>query len=291
MRDPNLTSENAVSLYNSKPYVVRCMFDVMTHWKTEIKIYQKNAQRPTERDREMWKRVALLSPLISASRSSAVNQAACKLMICDSFTSVAPTPATGGMFLEKQKSPFITFVLGGPGSGKGTQCAKIAKTFGFMHISAGDLLRREIASNSKYGTMILNTIREGKIVPSEVTVKLIQMEMESSDSDKFLIDGFPRTEENRISFERIVGTEPNVVLFFDCPEEEMVKRVLNRNEGRVDDNIDTVKKRLKVFRALNLPVINYYSEKGKLYTANAVGSEDEIFEQVRPAFASCEAIK
>ncbi|GKV17618.1 hypothetical protein SLEP1_g28096 [Rubroshorea leprosula] len=139
--------------------------------------------------------------------------------------------------------------------------------------------------------MILNIIKDGKIVPSEVTVKLIQREMESSDNHKFLIDGFPRSEENRIAFERIIGAEPNIVVFFDCPVEEMVKRVLNRNQGRVDDNIDTIRKRLKVFEALSLPVINYYSQKGKLYTINAVGTEDEIFEQVRPIFATLKVSK
>ncbi|XP_073311137.1 UMP-CMP kinase-like [Primulina huaijiensis] len=64
----------------------------------------------------------------------------------------------------------------------------------------------------------------------------------------------------------------------------MIKRVLNRNQGRVDDNIDTVKERLKVFTALSLPVINYYSDKGKLYKIDAIESEDEIFERVRPIF-------
>ncbi|XP_022731342.1 UMP-CMP kinase isoform X4 [Durio zibethinus] len=179
---------------------------------------------------------------------------------------------------------------GGPGSGKGTQCIKIVETFGFRHLSAGDLLRREIASNSADGAMILNTIKEGKIVPSEVTVKLIQKEMELSENHKFLIDGFPRTEENRIAFEQIIGVEPNVVLFFDCPEEEMVKRVLNRNQGRVDDNLETIRKRLKVFEALNLPVINYYSQRGKLYKINAIGTVDEIFEQVHPVFRAFEQV-
>ncbi|KAJ1426502.1 UMP-CMP kinase [Sesbania bispinosa] len=188
----------------------------------------------------------------------------------------------------KHIAPIITFVLGGPGSGKGTQCAKIVDTFGFKHLSAGDLLRKEMVSDSKYGSMILNTISEGKIVPSEVTVKLILREMESSDNHKFLIDGFPRSEENRIAFEQIIGSEPNLVLFFDCPEEEMVKRVLSRNQGRIDDNIDTIKKRLKVFEALNLPVIDYYAKKGKLHRINAVGTVDEIFEQVRPVFEELE---
>ncbi|XP_042504338.1 UMP-CMP kinase isoform X2 [Macadamia integrifolia] len=193
----------------------------------------------------MWRRVVSLYPLLSPSKSSVLHR------------------AKGGI-ASKEKTPFITFVLGGPGSGKGTQCAKIVETFGFTHLSAGDLLRKEISSNSENGAMILDTIKEGKIVPSEVTVKLIQKEIESSDNYKFLIDGFPRCEKNRIAFEQIIGKEPNIVLFFDCPEYEMVKRVLSRNEGRVDDNVDTIKKRLKVFSALNLPVIKHYTEKGKV---------------------------
>ncbi|XP_058763222.1 UMP-CMP kinase-like isoform X2 [Vicia villosa] len=176
----------------------------------------------------------------------------------------------------------IAFVLGGPGSGKGTQCEKIVETFGFKHLSAGDLLRKEMVSDSD--SMILDTIREGKIVPSAVTVKLILRELASGDNHKFLIDGFPRSEENRMAFERITGSEPNFVLFFDCPEKEMVKRVLSRNQGRIDDNIETMKKRLKIFEALNLPVVDYYAKKGKLHKINAVGTEDEVFEQVRRVF-------
>ncbi|XWS60076.1 hypothetical protein CRYUN_Cryun07bG0003100 [Craigia yunnanensis] len=233
----------------------------------------------------MWRRVASLS----SSNSSFLTQAAGRLNIWESLTTGIAQQAKG-VIVPKERTPFITFVLGGPGSGKGTQCIKIVETFGFTHLSAGDLLRREIVSNTADGAMILNTIKEGKIVPSQVTVKLIQKEMESGDNHKFLIDGFPRTEENRIAFERIIGVEPNVVLFFDCPEEEMVKRVLNRNQGRVDDNLETIRKRLKIFEALNLPVINYYSQRGKLYTVNAVGTVDKIFEQVRPVFSAFEVV-
>ncbi|KAM7491735.1 hypothetical protein LguiA_034656 [Lonicera macranthoides] len=235
----------------------------------------------------MWRRVNLLSQLISSSSSSTTksylvnhHQAAYGFKIWESLSSEA-----GGDFPRVQ-NPFIAFVLGGPGSGKGTQCAKIAETFGFTHLSAGDLLRKEILSNSENGAMILNKIKKGKIVPSEMTIKLIQREIESSEGNKFLIDGFPRSEENRITYERIIGKEPNIVCFFDLPEEEMVKRVLGRNQGRIDDNIDTVKERLKVFTSLNLPVVDYYSEKGKLYKINALGTVDEIFERVRPIFAS-----
>ncbi|KAL9818774.1 putative UMP-CMP kinase 2 [Arabidopsis thaliana] len=226
----------------------------------------------------MWRRVALLSPMISSSsRSLKLSQAASGLKVGESFATdiinqderVSP---------PKEKAPFITFVLGGPGSGKGTQCEKIVETFGLQHLSAGDLLRREIAMHTENGAMILNLIKDGKIVPSEVTVKLIQKELESSDNRKFLIDGFPRTEENRVAFERIIRADPDVVLFFDCPEEEMVKRVLNRNQGRIDDNITTMKKRLKIFNALNRPI-------------NAVGTVDDIFQHVLPIFNSFEQLK
>ncbi|ESQ54775.1 hypothetical protein EUTSA_v10026032mg [Eutrema salsugineum] len=239
----------------------------------------------------MWRRVASLSPMISSSsRSLSLNQAASGLKVGESFATEIINPDER-VLASKEKAPFITFVLGGPGSGKGTQCEKIVETFGLTHLSAGDLLRREISLNTKNGAMILNLIKDGKIVPSEVTVKLIQKELESSDSCKFLIDGFPRTEENRVAFERIIGADPNVVLFFDCPEEEMVKRVLNRNQGRVDDNITTMKKRLKIFEALNRPVIEYYKNKGKLYTINAVGTVDDIFQQVLPIFTPFEQLK
>lgn len=184
------------------------------------------------------------------------------------------------------RKPFVAFVLGGPGSGKGTQCSKIASDFGFTHLSAGDLLRHEIASGSEKGQLILDIIKEGRIVSSEITVELIRKAMETSNADKVLIDGFPRCEENRIAFERIVGTEPDIVVFFDCPEDEMVKRLLGRNQGRVDDNIETIKKRLKVFESLNIPVVDYYSSRGKVHKINATGTADEIFEAVRRLFSS-----
>ncbi|RZC02581.1 UMP-CMP kinase 3 isoform A [Glycine soja] len=167
-----------------------------------------------------------------------------------------------GSLLEK--NPSVVFVLGGPGSGKGTQCANIVQNFGYTHLSAGDLLRAEIKSGSENGTMIQNMIKEGKIVPSEVTIKLLQKAMQESGNDKFLIDGFPRNEENRAAFEKVTGIEPAFVLFFDCPEEEMERRLLSRNQGREDDNIETIRKRFKVFLESSLPVINYYDAKGKV---------------------------
>ncbi|KNA10731.1 hypothetical protein SOVF_141650 isoform A [Spinacia oleracea] len=222
----------------------------------------------------MWRRISShLSPLLQTRNS---------------FLHTYVNQVQGGIL--KEKSQFIAFVLGGPGSGKGTQCEKIVETYGFTHLSAGDLLRHEISSKSENGSMILEIIKEGKIVPSEVTVKLILKSISSTDNHKFLIDGFPRTEENRVAYERIIGAEPNLVLFFDCPEEVMVKRILNRKQGRIDDNDETVKTRLKVFKELSLPVVKYYSKKGILHTINGDRTEDEISSQVREVLSAYEPI-
>jgi len=104
--------------------------------------------------------------------------------------------------------PQVLFVLGGPGAGKGTQCARLVQEFGFVHLSAGDLLREERDSGSPDGEMIERNIREGKIVPVVVTVKLIQKAMARAapqGGGKFLIDGFPRSHENLAGWQEVVG--------------------------------------------------------------------------------------
>lgn len=188
--------------------------------------------------------------------------------------------------MDSRKEVTVIFVLGGPGSGKGTQCANIVQHFGYTHLSAGDLLRAEIKSGSENGAMIQNIIKEGKIVPSEVTVNLLQRAMLESGNNKFLIDGFPRNEENRLAFESVTGIDPEFVLFFDCPEEEMERRLLSRNQGREDDNIETIRKRFKVYMESSLPVIEYYNSKGKVRKMDAVKPADAVFEDVKAAFNS-----
>lgn len=185
---------------------------------------------------------------------------------------------------EAGKKITVIFVLGGPGSGKGTQCANIVEHFGYTHLSAGDLLRAEIKSGSENGTMIQNMIKEGKIVPAEVTIKLLQKAIQGSGNDKFLIDGFPRNEENRAAFESITGIVPELVLFFDCSEEEMEKRLLSRNQGREDDNIETIRKRFKVYMESSLPVIHYYNNLGKVRKIDAGKPVDAVFADVKAIF-------
>ncbi|GLT31566.1 hypothetical protein SLA2020_062950 [Shorea laevis] len=194
----------------------------------------------------------------------------------------AASKEANGSLTEKKST--VVFVLGGPGSGKGTQCANIVQHFGYTHLSAGDLLRAEIKSGSENGNMIQNMIKEGKIVPSEVTIKLLQKAMQESGNDKFLIDGFPRNEENRAAFEAVTKIEPAFVLFFNCPEEEMERRLLNRNQGRDDDNIETIRKRFKVFLESSLPVIEYYKAKEKVREIDAAKHIEAVFEDVKVIF-------
>jgi len=187
--------------------------------------------------------------------------------------------------LLSEKKVTVVFVLGGPGSGKGTQCANIVQNYGYTHLSAGDLLRAEIKSGSENGTMIQNMIKEGKIVPSEVTIKLLQRAIQEDGNDKFLIDGFPRNEENRAAFESVTGIVPEFVLFFDCPKEEMERRLLGRNQGRDDDNIETIRKRFNVYLESSLPVIEYYNSKGKVRKIDAAKPVEEVFEAVKAVFS------
>ncbi|KAK3034556.1 hypothetical protein RJ639_033802, partial [Escallonia herrerae] len=158
----------------------------------------------------------------------------------------------------------------GPGSGKGTQCSKIAAHLGFCHLSAGELLDIEVESGSENGTMIKAFKMEGKLVPADMIIKLLQQAMEESITKKFLIDGFPRNNENRAAFENITKLEPEFVLFFECSNEVMRSRLLNRNQGRADDNSATITKRLQLYLESTLPVVNYYSSKGKVYKVGII---------------------
>jgi UMP-CMP kinase len=102
-------------------------------------------------------------------------------------------------------------IVGGPGTGKGTQCAKLVKDWDFIHLSAGDLLRAEQQrEGSQYGALIKKFIQEGEIVPMEITVGLLQKAMQENvrkDRRKFLIDGFPRKMDQALAFEANVTHE------------------------------------------------------------------------------------
>ncbi|KAL8764040.1 MAG: hypothetical protein Q9184_000328 [Pyrenodesmia sp. 2 TL-2023] len=190
----------------------------------------------------------------------------------------------------------LIYVLGGPGAGKGTQCANLVRDYGFKHLSAGDLLREEQnRPDSQFGSMIKEYIADGKIVPMEVTVQLLENAMmayigergdgERGDGERgarFLVDGFPRQMDQALKFEESVCPS-QFALFFDCPEEVMMERLINRGKtsGRADDNAESIKKRFRTFVETSMPVVDYFEKKGKVVKVAATKGPDEIYEEVK----------
>ena len=181
---------------------------------------------------------------------------------------------------DELKDKNIIFVLGGPGSGKGTQCEKIVEKYGFCHLSTGDLLREEVKQESERAAKLNAFMKEGKLVPQEVILELLRDAMIARKECKgFLIDGFPRDVPQGEKFETTVG-KCKVLLYFQCSNEEMTKRLMKRGEssGRADDNMDTIKLRLKTFEDATVPVVDKYSDRAKII--NAERDKEVIFGDV-----------
>ncbi|XP_076090777.1 uncharacterized protein LOC143062851 isoform X3 [Mytilus galloprovincialis] len=188
---------------------------------------------------------------------------------------------------EALKSTKVVFVLGGPGSGKGTQCKKIVEKFGYTHLSTGDLLRAEVASGSAQGKKLTEIMEKGELVPLETVLTLLKDNMiaRAPTSRGFLIDGYPREMEQGVRFDDEVR-ESDFLLYLTVSEETMTSRLLGRAQtsGRVDDNEETIKQRLKTFSENKNAIIEYYSKENKVERITAEKSVDEVFAEVVRAF-------
>lgn len=187
--------------------------------------------------------------------------------------------------IGQAERPKVVFVLGGPGAGKGTQCERLADEFGFVHLSAGDLLRAERDSGSPDGEMIESYIREGKIVPVEVTIRLLEKAMRASGRSRFLIDGFPRNENNLEGWMQLMNEKVDVefVLFYDVDDKVRLQRLTERSKtsGRSDDNEETIRKRFHVFEEQTMPVVNWYARQGKVRVIDASPDKDTVFQKTQ----------
>ena len=229
-----------------------------------------------------------MSSAVTAVPSTSASASAPILTVVPSSSTVAAATAT-----SSTGRPKVVFVLGGPGAGKGTQCANIVRDFAFVHLSAGDLLRDARNSGDETGKMIDHYIKEGQIVPVEVTVALIKKAIESHQrqgKSLFLVDGFPRNQDNLEGWYRVMGDYCTVefVLFFDCPEEVMEERLLKRGEtsGRTDDNPDSIRKRFHTYLESTLPIIDRFAKEGKVQRVLATASVDDVYRVVKEIFAT-----
>jgi len=196
-----------------------------------------------------------------------------------------------------EEKPQVLFVLGPPGAGKGTNCTKLVETMDYFHISAGDCLREERNNpNSKDGELINSYIKDGKIVPVEITIKLMLAKMAQQQSlgkTKFLVDGFPRNENNKQGWEQVVGDKVDLlgVLFYDTDEATVTARIMERGKtsGRVDDNAASMVKRLKTYQNETYPIIMSFKQDGvPVYAIDASPSMEVVWESTKAAVTKAE---
>jgi adenylate kinase len=179
-------------------------------------------------------------------------------------------------------------LLGAPGSGKGTQGARLAQHLGVEHLAVGDLLRAEIRSGSELGSTLRGTVEAGQLVPDDVVLELISNRTAALAGFGYVLDGFPRSvaqAERGREISAASDAVPDVVLNLDVPEDVVVQRLLARAviEGRADDNETTIRSRMTVFRQTTAPLLDHYTKQGKLRTIDATGAPDEVFAAILDA--------
>jgi adenylate kinase len=182
---------------------------------------------------------------------------------------------------------FNLVLFGPPGSGKGTQSEKIIEKYDLVHLSTGDLLRKEMKAGTPLGKEAKNLIEKGQLVPDEVVIGMISTALDANpQANGFLFDGFPRTIAQAAALDKLLihkKTAINAVLFLMVNEEELITRLVGRakTSGRLDDaDPEIQRKRQDIYKNETLPVAGYYQNQEKVTRINGEGSIDEIFERL-----------
>ncbi|XP_051866655.1 adenylate kinase isoenzyme 5 [Pristis pectinata] len=186
------------------------------------------------------------------------------------------------VFDPAKARPWIILLIGGPGSGKGTQSLKIAQRYGFEYISVGELLRKKMIHNAtcnRKWRLIAKIITNGELAPQETTITEIKQRlMQLPDARGIVIDGFPRDVAQALSFEDQICT-PDLVVFLACTNHQLKKRLETRaaQQGRPDDNPKAIQRRLTTFKQNTIPLVKYFQERGLIVTLDAGRDEEEVF--------------
>ena len=196
----------------------------------------------------------------------------------------------------------VIIMLGAPGTGKGTIAGILTKELEIPQVSTGDIFRKHIGEQTELGKLAEKYISQGKLVPDDVTIGLVENRLEDDDvKEGIILDGFPRTVKQAEELDKILenkGKKVDLVINLTTPEEEIIERIVNRRicsnpecktvynlilnppkqEGicdkcgsrliqRKDDNPETVKQRFNSYIEETSPLVDYYEKKGNLYSA------------------------
>jgi adenylate kinase len=177
-------------------------------------------------------------------------------------------------------------VLGPQGSGKGTQAKRISAAHGVPHVSTGDMFRAAIAAGTPLGRSVEPILASGELVPDELTIALIRDRLSQDDAvGGFVLDGFPRNPVQAEALDemlRAIGRPLDIVLFFDLDDEAATIRMIGRarDEGRSDDTLEVMARRLAIYHDQTEPVVERYRAAGTLRSIDAGDTVDAVFAQI-----------
>jgi len=183
-------------------------------------------------------------------------------------------------------------LLGAPGAGKGTQAERLVGKLGVPKISTGDALRQAVASGSELGLRVRGTMERGELVGDEIVIAVVRERLSRPDARSgFVLDGFPRTVKQAEALDRILselGTALQRCVALGVDEDAVVERLLKRAriEGRSDDNAETIRNRIRVYRRETAPLIDYYRASSLLREVDGMGSVEAVGQAIEEALAA-----
>ena len=174
-------------------------------------------------------------------------------------------------------------LFGKPGSGKGTQASLIKNKYNLVHISTGDVFRKNMSNKTDLGMLAKGYMEKGELVPDEVTVNMLKEELEDHlPCEGFIFDGFPRTSYQAEKLDALLtkySLNIHLTIALDVDNETLIKRLLNRGKssGRADDQSeDKINKRLQEYDKKTKPLIEFYTKQNKYKSINGIGEMDDI---------------
>ncbi|MCD9030655.1 adenylate kinase [Luteimonas sp. Y-2-2-4F] len=183
-------------------------------------------------------------------------------------------------------------LLGAPGSGKGTQAARLKEHLRVPHISTGDLLRAEVAAGTPLGLQAKEVMARGDLVSDEILLGMLKARFSRDDTrDGFILDGYPRNLAQAAALDELLaglGRKFDAAVQLEVDNELLIERLAGRAqaEGRADDNPESVRKRLAVYDEQTAPVIEFYRQHGQLGVVDGVGTLDEVFARILEAIGA-----